>query len=391
MIHRIRVQNFKSIIDVTVDLSPVTVLVGKSGTGKSNFVHALRFLRDVLLSEPQQMQILQQTWPLLRPAALSNEPTRFQVEFSISGVDERFNYVLSLHATGLQLPVLEERLDLGEKCLFHQHAVSAGRKSGTAPQNVHVHYQTKWTVSPELLQVPPPGAIALGRIPSISEIVIAFTALTSGIGCYVFSDKILSGSIQNQTAPGLAQSAPGLDDEATNFLEALKDILTNRQELKVRKIMVGAVQRVNPTVSAVEPNHIVVGHKVNGKTLALFLSQESDGFRRFYAHLLALYQRPPRQTLSFEHPEDGIHPGALSLLAEEFKAAPDDGRGQVILTTHSPKLLDHFDAEQIRVVELVGFETRIGFVSNEQKEAMHDKLLDAGELLTVDPARIVII
>jgi predicted ATPase len=103
---------------------------------------------------------------------------------------------------------------------------------------------------------------------------------------------------------------------------------------------------------------------------------------------LALYQRPPKQTLLFEHPEDGIHPGALSLLAEEFKATPQQGRGQVILTTHSPKLLDHFDAEQIRVVELAGFKTRIGFVSQEQKEAIHDKLLDPGELLTVDPARI---
>jgi predicted ATPase len=137
-----------------------------------------------------------------------------------------------------------------------------------------------------------------------------------------------------------------------------------------------------------QPQHVVVGHTFDGKTLSLDLSQESDGFRRFYAHLLALYQRPPKQTLIFEHPEDGIHPGALSLLAEEFKSAPQQGRGQVILTTHSPELLDHFDAEQIRVVELAGFRTSIGLVSSEQKEAIHEKLLDPGELLTVDPARM---
>jgi predicted ATPase len=113
-----------------------------------------------------------------------------------------------------------------------------------------------------------------------------------------------------------------------------------------------------------------------------------DGLRRFYAYLLALYQRPPKQILMFEHPEDGIHPGALALLAEEFKATPQQGRGQVILTTHSPKLLDHFDAEQIRVVELDGFRTKIGPVSSEQKEAIHERLLDPGELLTVDPARM---
>jgi len=50
MIHRIRIQNFKSLRDVTVDLSPVTVFIGKSGTGKMNFAEAIRFLRDYLSS-----------------------------------------------------------------------------------------------------------------------------------------------------------------------------------------------------------------------------------------------------------------------------------------------------------------------------------------------------
>ena len=40
------------------------------------------------------------------------------------------------------------------------------------------------------------------------------------------------------------------------------------------------------------------------------------------------------------------------------------------------------------VVELDGFATRIGPLADEQKEAVRGKLLDAGELPTVDPARI---
>ena len=271
-------------------------------------------------------------------------------------------------------PPVNECLTLGDKCLFH-HA-NAGPAAA------------RWMVQPELFQVPTPGAIALGRIPSISEIVYAFTALTSGIGCYVFSDKVLSQPVSaNQRTWGLA-------DDAGNFLDTLRDLVSNLQDLKVRKSIIAALQRVNPSVSSVElndilnPSKVVVGHRFDGKTLALDLTQESDGFRRFYAHLLAIYQRPPKQTLLFEHPEDGIHPGALSLLAEEFKAAPEQGHGQVIMTTHSPKLLDHFDAEQIRVVELAGWETRIGFISAEQKEAIRDRLLEPGELLTVDPARM---
>ncbi len=380
MIHRFRVQNFKSLIDVTVDLSPVTVFVGKSGTGKSNFVQALQFLRDVLSS-----QKVEWNWTQISPATIPGAFPHFEVDFSIAGMEERFEYQLFMgieERPEQELPFAkrethfyprEERLGLGDKCLFHQ----------VLNDNAH-----EWIVEPALFPVPEPGRIALGKIPSISEVVIAFTALTSGISCYGFSDRVLCDG------PSTPSSTTGLNDAASNYLDVVKDITSNLQDLKIRKSIVSSLQRINPSVSSVElnnlqqPNHVVVGHKFNGKALTLPLSQESAGFRRFYAHLLALYQRPPKQTLIFEHPEDGIHPGALSLLAEEFLAAPEQGRGQVLLTTHSPRLLDHFQPEQLRVVELGGLATKIGHVSIEQQEALRENLLSPGELLTVDPARI---
>ena len=33
---------------------------------------------------------------------------------------------------------------------------------------------------------------------------------------------------------------------------------------------------------------------------------------QYLAHMLALYQNPSKQTLLFEHPESGLHPGALA-------------------------------------------------------------------------------
>jgi predicted ATPase len=116
--------------------------------------------------------------------------------------------------------------------------------------------------------------------------------------------------------------------------------------------------------------------------------QESEGFRRYLAHLLALYQTPSKQTLIFEHPEAGLHPGALESLAYEFKTCPHDGRGQVILTTHSPQLLDYFPVESIRVVDIQEQATKIDRLAPEQFEAVRERLLHPGELLTVDPARL---
>lgn len=134
--------------------------------------------------------------------------------------------------------------------------------------------------------------------------------------------------------------------------------------------------------------HIDAGYSIDSTTLNFDIRQESEGFRRFLAHLLAMYQTPSKQTLLFEHPEAGLHPGALEALFEEFNACPRDGRGQVILTTHSPQLLDYFPVESVRVVDIDRHNTRIDRLAPEQVNDIHDSLLRPGELLTVDPARL---
>lgn len=368
MINRITIQNFKSLEHTSVELGEVTVLVGRSGTGKTNFVTAIRYLRDCLyFGQPQHAEL--QNWQQLLPATKQKCHMSFAVEFTVKGINETFTYSLTLHEGGPSAPVKNESLRLGDKTFFEQR-------------------DGKWQVEPQLVTVPKPGQPALGRIPSISEVVIAYTALTSSIGCYHFPATVLA------TNQGKSRGISGLFDDAGNYLQTLKEIVSNLQDLNVRKSITTTLQRLNPAVSAVEldsiqqPRNVVVGHKFDDKTLSLTLGQESDGFRRFYAHLLALYQLPPKQTLLFEEPENGIYPGALALLADEFKAAPSAGRGQVILTTHSPKLLDHFSADEIRVVVLDGFQTRIGRISREQRESLKEQLLEPGELLTVDPARI---
>jgi len=48
MITRVQVKNFRSLANVDVRLGPLTVLVGRNGTGKSTFLDVLRFVRDAL-------------------------------------------------------------------------------------------------------------------------------------------------------------------------------------------------------------------------------------------------------------------------------------------------------------------------------------------------------
>jgi predicted ATPase len=365
MIKRIRIQNFRSLVDVTVDLDPLTVLIGRSGTGKSNFVQAIRFLRDSLATRAVNFN-QPGAVPRIFHVEHDNEPLVYEVEFEIKGLGKDFQYRLEFNPKKGQHG---EKLGIGGDVLFH-------------------HVERKWIVAPKVIPPPPPNGIMLGAIPGLQESTFAYVALRSGIGCYDFPSDILVG-------PGSkgASADSGFVDRGDNYLLVADRILSDLSKAQAWKRIATGMRAINKTVGSLTlnvptPDRIDVGHQLNGRLLSLDVRQESEGFRRFLAHLLALYQNPPKQTLLFEHPELGLHPGALESLAEEFKDCPEDGRGQVILTTHSPQLLDYFPVESIRVVAMDHMQTRIDRLAPEQLASVKQHLLFPGELLTVDPARL---
>jgi predicted ATPase len=365
MISRIRIQNFRSLVDVTVDLDPLTVLIGRSGTGKSNFVHAIRFLRDCLNSRQINVNSLggvERTLHVDHP----KEPITYEVTFTIAGIDLTFQYFLRFHP---QQGQIEESLTVGDKPLFR-------------------HMGGKWSVSPDITPLPPPQGIMLGAIPGLQDSTFAYVALRSGIGCYDFPGDVLV----RQVNPGHTADH-GFADQGSNYLLVADRVQSDLTKAPSWKRITKGARAVNRfvtslTLNAPTPDRLSVGYQFNGRLLTFDVQQESEGLRRYLAHLLALYQNPPKQTLIFEHPESGLHPGALESLAEEFKDCPEDGRGQVVLTTHSPQLLDYFPVTSIRVVNIHHQQTRIGPLAPEQLEAVKEELLRPGELLTVDPARL---
>lgn len=76
--------------------------------------------------------------------------------------------------------------------------------------------------------------------------------------------------------------------------------------------------------------------------------QLSDGTLRFICLATCLQQPELPSTVLIDEPELGLHPYAITLLADLIKSAA--ARTQVIISTQSPILVDHFEAEQVVVV-----------------------------------------
>jgi predicted ATPase len=81
-----------------------------------------------------------------------------------------------------------------------------------------------------------------------------------------------------------------------------------------------------------------------------FLGAElSDGTLRFCCLAAVLLQPRPPSTVLIDEPELGLHPYALTLLAELVQEA--SRRTQLVVSTQSPTLLDRFEAKDVIVVD----------------------------------------
>ncbi|HPO16123.1 MAG TPA: AAA family ATPase [Candidatus Hydrogenedentes bacterium] len=86
----------------------------------------------------------------------------------------------------------------------------------------------------------------------------------------------------------------------------------------------------------------------NGSDFPFQPSQFSDGTLRFICLATALLQPDPPATIVVDEPELGLHPYALSLLANLIESASE--HTQIIVSTQSPQLLDHFQPETVVIV-----------------------------------------
>src|ERR1700690_2293015 len=71
MISKLHVQNFKCLRDVSVELSPFTVLIGKNDTGKSSLLEAVKPLGGVVQAKPRPLAVARLVWRGAEPPSIT--------------------------------------------------------------------------------------------------------------------------------------------------------------------------------------------------------------------------------------------------------------------------------------------------------------------------------
>ncbi|MGC2857292.1 AAA family ATPase [Novispirillum sp. DQ9] len=380
MLTRLTVQHYKSLENVDIELGPLTVFVGRNGSGKSNIIDAIRFVRDAVRDGLDDAVTLRhgfgalQQWSngCARDISLGIHYEGAVREGYSSG---RFFFSLRQKEDGYEVhrEVDSYRHAYGGDVDFSISSVRRGNRfiilSPERPCERDVVY-----VSPHELLMSLPRGEATGFM-------------------FNFADSEFYSIFPNTLRePQKISHSDDLSPHGGNLASILRRMTLRRDRAELNEIedlMRSILPRLERITVDSLGGYIVprfLMREESGEEHFFDVNHLSDGTLRILGILTALYHDPGPRTIALEEPELTIHPGALPLLADAMKEAAK--RRQVIITTHSPDLIDQFDPKDVRIVEMDGRGvTSVAPLSQDQMQSVKEHLFTLGQLMSIEGLR----
>lgn len=388
----VKLRNYKSIAGCSVALAPLTVLVGRNGSGKSNFLDALRFVADSLQTSLDHAVRERGGIDAVRRRS-GGHPHDFSIELELELEDRtRACYAIKVGVRGRGgVQIKREMLRIERP-----HYVVVEPESSTlvaADADVRLRSLAWYEVKEgELIgSVPanlPPASrdrLFLVHASGYPDFRPVYDAL-SGMGFYNLNPEVMkrpqspdAGEILRRDGSNISSVIARLQQESPQIIERVSDYL---------KTIVPGIEgfrriELGPQETVVF-RQAVAGAKEPWKFFAMNMS---DGTLRALGILMAVVQLAGLthvKLVGIEEPETALHPAATAALMDALREA--SARTQVILTTHSPELLDIVDLEGdiLLVVESREGTTTIARVDDASMTSIRDHLVTPGELLRID-------
>ena len=345
MITRFQVQNYKALRDVTLNLTPMHVLIGPNDSGKTSILEALASLcRSV---DHQLPEAFVGSWKGTDLVWKGNIGRIVTLEAEGKAGEKNWKYRLGcrfaqrerdvkLEEEVLQFdPVSEEAVEtnllgLSRTTLVYEITVLDSRNKVSFDQ---------YSVASDLYSVLS-GAHLYRWVPRLLSLPVAahsqhqFRVESTGFGLALCLDDILGYD---------RRRFENLENHFKRIFPEVDSILLIREQA-----FTGPID---------DPEQIPRLEQAEGKGLyfrfrkdkqELPAAQVSDGMLLVLAYLTILYLPHPPSVLLIEEPENGIHPKRLQDVLQILRALiAEQGHMQIILTTHSPYVVDQFQPDEV--------------------------------------------
>ncbi len=361
MITSLTVSNYRSLGDnVRIEFGQFTALVGPNGSGKSNVMDALRFVADAM-----QMGLSGAITSRHGIAAVrrwsGGHPFNVAIRLDIQLAEGPAHYKFELTGSSAEeYEVKEEEADVIRGADRVRFRIERG----------------EWKEGPPGLRPPLDNkSLALQLVGGDARFKDLVRGLQNIAVYAIFPDTLRTPQKYSPHKP--------MSRHGDNWSSILKD----QPESTWKPDLVAALQKLTGDTEDLRVAHaagylvVEFRHRSPNKKLKWFAgTQESDGTLRVAGIITALLQEPPVPVIGIEEPELTVHPAAIPLLHDYLAQAAR--RSQVIVTTHSPELLDLVQPEDVRVVmrneEGV---TNVAPLAENQRDVVKQGLMKLGEVM----------
>ena len=326
-IKRLTIEGFKSIRKLEdFELRPLNVLIGANGAGKSNFVEFFRVLRELI---DQKLQL-----------AIATAGGADVCLYLGRRLTKQFVARLYFGHNGYEfalVPTEDNRL-----IFAHESPIFFGQFGRIPAPFGSGHAEAKLR---DRRDDPGKGGARYG-VPhyvyeAVSSCIVYHFHDTSNVAGVRLQKPINDNEFLRPDAENLAAFLYRIQQAYPDSYARIRDVVRLAasffDDFKLRPV-------------ADKPELIQLEWLQKGSDYPFRPSQLSDGTLRFICLAAALLQPSPPATMVFDEPELGLHPYALTLLANLFQVAAQQNV-QVIVSTQSAQLLNEFDPEDVIVVE----------------------------------------
>lgn len=359
MIHKLEVENFMSLKDVTVTFEPLTIFIGSNGSGKSAIFKALVLISKLLNGTPvrgTKGELFLESGITLDDLVWNGDsglPIRFRIWFSGTEGDPDYSLELRKRAEGWS--VTRERIRSGEGWIEvdestpFEYTTERGDRVLTPPLRATLRY---------LVNLSATDAKARPQIEPILQLSERFGQAWR----YRPSAIDIASFVGRPTERGrpiyVAENGWGLAAK-------LQDLHNSPADRTIFESIESKLRQLFPHIHNIGFENDYLGVRLSYRTDRSYdpvrAPQESDGVLLSTFLLWRLHSVGTDLVICLEEPENGLHP---VLLAERFSllrkfASPER---QVLVSTQSPEFLRALKAyplvlyKQVRLVEFKGGE-----------------------------------
>lgn len=393
MISKIILENFFSFQQpTTIELNPgVNILLGINGSGKSNFLKAIQLLYESIIGNGLEEIFLKQ-WSGFNTVANFNNEVKDYIKLSFE-FDKDAIKKISLQEGYLfpSNPIYEIQIcKLGQTSYYLKEKLSAPSTREGEPDFIFMEMDN----GRGMISTREEGKVALQRYPQehkkltfkstepllrqISEPERFYPHFTlkralEEASIYYYFNTTFSSPIRQPSSYGTETK---LLPDGQNLMTILNRI-KNNHSLEYNKIE-EAIKKINPHFKDINSAafgsklYLVLREECLAKSVSI--EQISEGTLSYLLLLSILFNPERGNLICIEEPETNLHPDMINTISNAIEEGSKET--QIIITTHSPLLLNSFDIEDVLIFEKSDRnETEVKIKSSDEFEEWIDDFL----------------